>query len=152
MPKVAANKSASLLTRLFRPDARTRNLVTRTRGAGDVAGRRVLNQELARNQESLERVQAAVSKKGKKIHMDDRNLLRQRNMLEEQAEGLRRDIRGTRGERYSKMERLKRGTSGVAHYMWGGNAGQMAARNGAAIGGIVGVGAAVDGINGGYGD
>ncbi|MNY53705.1 hypothetical protein D3C86_1894850 [compost metagenome] len=50
------------------------------------------------------------------------------------------------------MERMKRGASGAAHYMWGGNAGQIAARNGAAIGGIVGVGAAVDGINGGYGD
>lgn len=53
---------------------------------------------------------------------------------------------GTPQKRYEATngDRLKMAGLGAAEYMWGGSVGQIAARNGAALGGIVGVNVGLD--------
>lgn len=59
----------------------------------------------------------------------------------------------TNGKEASLMERTSKAALGAHRYMWkDANATQRWARNGALAGGIVGIGAIMDGLHGGYGD
>lgn len=161
--QLAANRNAGSQGGLFAPDSRTRRDMTRATRGGST---RMSDQDLIR---ASDKAAALRQTNTERIGEIDRALASGPNtraeniMLNKERRGLEQSAERARASQTSYMDALENGTTmyrdmggleragvgarAAARYMWGGTAGQIAARNGVAIGGIYGANVGMDYLN-----